>query len=311
MKIAIVGTGAMGSVYAGLFASSGHDVWAVDNWREHIDAIIRNGLRVEGASGDRRVAMNATTTVNDVGLCDLVVIATKSYDVVEAAKQTQSLLGENTLVLTIQNGLGSPEKVAKILGDHRVAIGVVGGFGASISEPGHVHHNGMELVRLGELKGGVTPRIEEVAKVWRESGFAVKAFDDPHQLIWEKLICNVCYSGSTSVTGKTIGQVIDDPDAWRIASGCALEAFEVARATGIHLDFHDPIQYVREFGSKIPNAKPSMLLDRLARRRSEIDAINGAIPRAASEVGLKAPYNEVISSLVRTAERNYGNKNSL
>lgn len=305
MKIAIVGTGAMGSVYAGLFASAGHEVWAVDSWQDHIEAISKNGLRVEGASGDRCETLNATIAADDVGFCDLVVIATKAYDVEAAAQQSRSLLDKDTLVLSIQNGLGSPEKVAAVLGEGRVAIGVVGGFGASILKPGHVHHNGMELVRLGELRGGVTPRIENVAEIWRESGFSVKTYDDPHQLIWEKLLCNVCYSGPTSVTGKTIGQVIDDPDAWQVASGCAVEAFDVARAIGIRMDVKDPVQYVRAFGAKIPNAKPSMLLDRLSHRRSEIDAINGAIPKAAGQVGLKAPYNEVISSLVRAAERDY------
>jgi 2-dehydropantoate 2-reductase len=306
MKIAIVGTGAMGSVYAGLFAAAGHEVWAIDTWREHVDAIRAAGLRLEGASGDRTVRMNATTEAREAGPCDLVILATKAMHVAQAAESAKPLLGPETVVLSIQNGLGGPDTAAAVLGRARVMVGVVGGFGASIKAPGHAHHNGWELVRLGELEGPLTPRAERVAEVWRSGGFKVKCFDDIDQLVWEKLICNVCYSGTCTVTERTILEVIEDPDTWRIASGCASEAFAVAKARGVQLDFHEPVEYVRAFGMKIPHARPSMLLDHLAGRASEIDAINGAIPPAARAVGVAAPYNEVISGLVRAKERRMG-----
>ncbi len=221
MKIAILGCGAMGSVYAGLLASAGHEVWAVDTWREHVDAMRAKGLHLEGASGDRTVKVNATLTASDAGVCDLVIIATKARDVETAARAAKSLLGPQTLVLSIQNGLGGPDVTASVLGRERVAVGVVGGFGASMRGPGHAHHNGMELVRLGELSGPVSPRLEAVAEVWRSGGFKVKCFDDIDQLVWEKLICNVCFSGTCAVTERTVGEVMEDPDAWIVASGCA------------------------------------------------------------------------------------------
>jgi 2-dehydropantoate 2-reductase len=306
MKIAIVGTGAMGSVYAALLAAAGNEVWAIDSWREHVDAIRAKGLRVEGASGDRTVRVNATTNAADTGPCELVIIATKARDVKAAAVSARPLVGADTVVLSIQNGLGGPDMAASVLGRERVAVGVVGGFGASMRGPGHAHHNGWELVRLGELAGPVTARLRRVAEVWQGAGFRVKCFDDIDQLVWEKLICNVCYSGTCAVTERTIAEVMGDADTWRIASGCAREAYDVARKRGIKLSFDDPDAYVRDFGPKIPNARPSMLLDHLAKRRSEIDAINGAIPPAARDVGLAAPYNEVIAGLVRAKERRLG-----
>jgi 2-dehydropantoate 2-reductase len=306
VKIAVIGCGAMGSVYAGLLAGAGHEVWAVDSWREHVDAIRAKGLRVEGASGDRTVRVNATTSAADAGRCDLVIIATKARDVEAAARSAQAIVGPQTLILSIQNGLGGPDKAAAILGRERLAVGVVGGFGASIRGPGHAHHNGMELVRLGELAGPITPRLEAVAEVWRAGGFKVKCFGDIDQLVWEKLICNVCFSGTCAVTERTVGEVMEDPDAFAVASGCAAEAYAVARKRAIKLGFDDVVAYVRDFGSKIPNARPSMLLDLMAKRRSEIDAINGAIPPAAKAVGLAAPYNEVIAGLVRAKERRLG-----
>lgn len=306
MKIAIVGTGAMGSVYAALLASAGNEVWAIDSWREHVEAMRARGLRVEGASGDRTVRVNATANAADAGPCELVIIATKARDVKAAAESARPLLTPDTVVLSIQNGLGGPDTTAAALGRERVAVGVVGGFGASMRGPGHAHHNGWELVRLGELAGPVTPRLQRIAEIWSGAGFRVKCFDDIDQLVWEKLICNVCYSGTCAVTESTVGEVMEDPEHWRIASGCAREAYGVARARGIKLSFDDPDAYVRDFGSKIPEARPSMLLDHQAKRRSEIDAINGAIPPAAKAVGLAAPYNEVIAGLVRAKERRLG-----
>jgi 2-dehydropantoate 2-reductase len=306
MKIAIIGCGATGSIYAGLFAAAGHEVWAVDTWREHVEAMRTKGLRVEGASGDRTLRLNATSDASAAGPCDLVIIATKTGDVEAAARSARPLLGPATPVLSIQNGLGGPDTSAGVVGRNRVLVGVIGGFGASLRGPGHVHHQGMEFVRLGELAGPVTPRLEAIAEVWRSAGFEVRCFDDVDQLVWEKLICNVCYSGSCALTELDIGGVMRDPDAFAVARGCAAEAYAVARRRGIELDFDDVDAYVRDFGARIPGARPSMLLDLLAGRRTEIDAINGAIPPAARAVGLAAPCNEVVASLVRAKERRLG-----
>ncbi len=306
MKIAVVGCGAMGSVYAGLLASAGHQIWAIDAWREHVEAMRTKGLRLEGVSGDRTVRISATTDPADAGTCDLVIIATKIMHVEQAASAARPLVGPATLVLSIQNGLGGPDITARVLGRERVLVGVVGGFGASMKGPGHAHHNGMELVRFGEFAGPVTVRLERIADVWRSGGFRVKCFDDIDQLVWEKLICNVTFSGPCAVTDRTIGEVMDDPDAWSVAANCAREAFRVGKAKGVRLDIEEPEAYVRAFGSKIPNARPSVLLDHMAGRMSEIDAINGAIVRVGAELGVDTPANSAITALVRAKERRMG-----
>jgi 2-dehydropantoate 2-reductase len=303
MKIAIVGTGAMGSVYAALFASAGHEVWAIDRWKEHVDAMRARGLRVEGASGDRTVRLNATTDAREAGACDLVVLATKAMHVAEAAVSTKELLGKETPVLSIQNGLGGPETAASVLGKDRVMVGVVGGFGASMRAPGHAHHNGMELVRLGEFGGPITARLKKVEETWSGAGFRVRLFDDIDQLVWEKLICNCSVSGPCGVTGHTVGEVMADPDLAQVSAACATEAFDVARRKGVRLGFDDPVAYTREFASKIPGARPSVLLDLMAGRKSEIDVINGSIPRVGRAIGVAAPVNEAITALVRARER--------
>jgi 2-dehydropantoate 2-reductase len=308
MKIAIVGCGAMGSVYAGLFASAGHEVWAIDRWAEHVEAMKKNGLRLEGKSGDRTVKVNATTQAKDAGPCDLVVLATKAMHVAAAAESVKALLGKDTPVLSVQNGLGGPETAAGILGRERVMGGVVGGFGASMKGPGHAHHNGMELVRLGEFGGPITPRLKKVEETWAGAGFKVKVFDDIDQLIWEKLICNCAYSGPCGLMEYTIKQVLDDADMSKVSAACASEGFAVAKAKGVKLDFSDPVAYVRDFGAKIPNSRPSVLLDLMAGRKSEIDVINGSITRVGKQVGVVVPVNETITALVKAKEAKLGCK---
>ncbi len=301
-RVAIIGTGAMGSVYAALMADAGHEVWAVDQWAEHVAAMRERGLRVEGASGDRTVKLNATTDVGQVGEADLVVIATKLDGVRAAAEAAQAILKPETAVLSIQNGLGGPDRAAEVLGADRVSIGVVGGFGASMKGPGHAHHNGMEFVRIGEYQGGLTDRTERIAEIWRSSGFKVLTFDDIHRMVWEKLICNCAYSGPCAITGLTVGGVMENEDAAAISAGCALEAWEVAQAKGIAVEIDDPVAYIRDFGAKIPNSRPSMAQDHAAGRRGEIDAINGAIAREAAEFRLSVPTNSFVVRVLRARE---------
>ena len=306
MKIVIIGVGAMGAIYAALLADAGNEVVAVDLWDEHISAIQHGGLRVEGASGDRVVRnIQATTSTEGITNCDLAVIATKASGVGAAAAAVQSTLADNGVILTIQNGLGAGERIGRYIPQHQIILGVAGGFGASMIAPGHAHHNGMELIRLGEMCGGVSVRVKEVAAVWSAAGFKVKAFEDINQLIWEKFICNVTFSGPCTVFGHTLGELMADSHAWPIALGCAREAYASAKAKKISLTFDDVDAYVSAFGAKMPDARPSMLQDHLAGRVSEIDAINGMVPKVAKSMGLIAPYNEVISAIVRSREAQF------
>lgn len=306
MKIAIFGVGAMGSVYAGLLAEAGHEVWAVDIWREHVDAINRGGLRVEGASGDRVVHdINATSNAADVGECELYVLATKASGVGPAAEMIAPLMGSNSMVITIQNGLGAGERIARHMDTDRVLLGVADGFGASMKGPGHVHHNAMNLIRVGEMNGGMTERLQRITRLWQQAGFNAQAFEDIDQLIWGKYICNVAFSGPCTVFDCTLGELMADPAAWAIAQGCALEVYALGQAKNIVFTFGDPLQYVEAFGNKMPDARPSMLLDHHAKRASEIDAINGMAVELGRELGIPTPYNEVLSAIIRQREQGF------
>jgi 2-dehydropantoate 2-reductase len=265
-----------------------------------------HGLRVEGASGDRTVRLaSAGTDTNGIGPCDLVIIATKAFDVAAAARSSVKLLGPDTVVQTIQNGLGSPEVVAPILGKDRLAVGVVGGFGASMRAPGHAHHNGMEMIRFGAFAGLPIQSLRASAQIWESAGFTVSLFDDVTRMVWEKLIMNVAFSGTSCITGLTIGEVMADPSAWSVAQGCAREAIAVAGAANVRLEVGDPIEHIRKLGGKIPNARPSMLLDYNAGRRGEVEAINGSIPRLGKRYGIPTPVNETVVAIIKARESSF------
>ena len=303
MKIAIIGTGAMGSVYAGVLAEAGHEIWAIDSWADHIEQIKSNGLTLEGASGNRTITnLSATTDADDAAACDLYVIATKAEGVGAAAKAVARNMREDSLILTIQNGLGAGERIAKFIDTKNVLLGVAEGFGASMKGPGHAHHNAMRQIRIGEMNGGMSERLQTLETVWKEAGFNANSFDDIHQLIWEKYICNVFLSAPCAVFDCTIGELVSNPDWRKIALGCMREAYQAGKAKGINFSFEDADDYALKFAAVMPDASPSLRLDHVARRKSEIDAINGMVPVVSAELGLSAPYNETLAAVIRRRE---------
>jgi 2-dehydropantoate 2-reductase len=303
MKIAIVGTGAMGSVYAALLGKAGHEVWALDTWQGHLDAIAENGLTVSGASGHYVVDdLHVGRAPDEAGPCDLWVIATKAWAVDEVAARVAPLLRPDDLVMAFQNGLGSGERVARHIAESHIVLGIAEGFGSSIPAPGHVHHEGMRLIRIGEMGGGMTDRVRRLEQTWRDAGFNVESFADVGRMVWEKFLCNVTLSAPCATFDMTVGELMADPGAWNVALGCTTEAYRLGVAKGVAFTFEDPLRYVTEFAATIPNASPSMRLDHLARRRAEIDAINGQVVALSGELGLAAPYNETLCAILRHRE---------
>ena len=302
-KIAVIGTGAMGSVYAVMMAEAGHEVWAIDSWTDHVEAINEGGLRLDGASGDRCVtSITAATEPADAGACDLYIIATKAGGVGAAARAVAKVMRPDSLVLTIQNGLGAADRIGAHMPLDNVLLGVADGFGASMRGPGHAHHNAMRLIRLGEINGGISPRLRGLEALWRHAGFTVRAFEDITELIWEKFVCNVTLSAPCTAFDCNVGALMGNTEAWTVALGCAREAWRCGLAEGVDLSFDDVETYVTEFASLMPDANPSLRLDHLAGRASEIDAINGMVPVFGARHGIETPFNDTLCAIVRARE---------
>jgi 2-dehydropantoate 2-reductase len=305
MKIAVIGCGAMGSIYAAKLAAAGNDVLAIDQDTDSVEQMAQHGLRVTGPGADAVVPLRASTTA-PAETMDLIVLAVKAADVTSGARQALPMLGPTTPVLTIQNGLGSADTVAGIVGEGRLAVGIASGFGAARIAPGHVHHNAMRAMRFGAYSSLPHETVVSIARAYGDAGFDAAAVTDIAAMQWEKLICNVAYSAPCALTHLTVGQVMDDPEMGPVSRAAASEAWAVARASGIAVAVDDPVAHVRAFGAGMPDAKPSALLDHEAHRVSEIDVINGAVPRQGARVGVDAPVNATLTALVKAIERQWG-----
>jgi len=306
MKIAIIGAGAMGSIYASFLAQNNNDVIAIDLWEEHLDAIRENGLRVSGFSGDNTVKnIKVSNNIEDAKGCELFIIATKAAGVGSVASKLSPITSNDSVILTIQNGLGAGERIASYMPTDNILLGVAQGFGASMVGPGHAHHNNMSMIRIGEMNGGITQRLEKLVKVWCDAGFNAKAFEDIEQLIWEKFVCNVAWSGSCSIFRKTLGEVMNNEHMFNIAKGCALEAKKMGDLKRVNFTFDDTVNYITEFGKKLLNSKPSMLQDVESKRLSEIDAINGMVVTLGIQNNIETPFNTAVSSIIKAQEADY------
>ncbi|MGD1923255.1 MAG: ketopantoate reductase family protein [Paracoccaceae bacterium] len=301
-SIVVIGSGAMGSIYAVLMADAGHDVSIVDIDQAHVDATNANGLRVEGASGDRTIRIPAQVDVDGMAPADHVIIATKYDGVADAARKALKVMRDDTDLVTVQNGLGSADIVADSGGGDRLSMGVVGGFQANLKGPGHSFHNGMEMVRFGSYANHDQARLERIANIWKSAGFDAQVFDDIHRMVWDKLLINCAVNGPCAITNLRTGPLLADPHGREISQRCISEAFAVAKAKGISLSTDDPIAYLQGYVERMPNGFPSTAQDHAARKKGEIDAINGAIVREGAPLGIETPMNGFVRTLIKARE---------
>ena len=302
MKVAVVGCGAMGSIYATRVAGAVDEVVVVERNTAHLAAIQSRGLEVQGPAGVQLAHLRALPSPPNEQM-DLVILAVKAAHAPDAARQSRPMVGPHTLVLTIQNGLGTAERVAEALPPERLAVGIASGFGAQIVAPGRVRHNAMRAVTIGPYSSLPLSDVQSIAQVWAQAGFETAAVADIRPLQWQKLICNVAYSGPAAVTGMTVGEIAADPGMAAVSRSAAVEAWKVAQALGIQLAFEDPVKLIEEFGAAMPNAKPSALQDLEAGRVSEIDVINGAVPLYGAPLSIPTPVNSTLVALVKAREQ--------
>ena len=299
MRIAIVGAGAMGCLFGGTLACV-TDVWLIDPWREHVDAIRGEGLHIVSASGDAVVKLPATTNPADVGLVDVVIVFVKSHQTPWAAEVAKSILTPTGLALTLQNGLGNGETLAKVLGPERVWQGVTS-HGATMLGPGRIRHAGAGPTFL-ELRPDIAEVAEEFAALLQRAEFEANLSEDLHSLIWGKLVINVGINALVAILRVPNGVLGANEAGSSVMAMAVAEAVAVASAQGIKLPYADPVAHVRKVAFDTGANRASMLQDVLRGSLTEVEVINGAIVREAARVGLTAPVNATLTALVKAIE---------
>ena len=294
----------MGCLYGGkLSAVEGNEVHLVDVWQEHVDAIERDGLRMEDG-GEVLVydRLRAHSGAASVGPVDLAIVFVKSTLTRAAVSDNREVFGPGTLALTLQNGLGNIEEIAAVAGEGNVLAGTTA-HGAHMQGPGRMRHAGSGLTLIGELDGRIGPRIQRVKEALEAAGMETQISGDVLGLVWDKLLVNVGINALTAITGLKNGELLRDPELCGMLEEAVREGAKVAEAKGIVPISRDPVAHAKDVARMTGENRSSMLQDVLAGRRTEIDMINGAIVEEGKRLGIPVPVNELLTERVHQLER--------
>jgi 2-dehydropantoate 2-reductase len=304
MKIVIMGPGAMGSLFGGLLTRVGEELWLVGYEKDQVETICSVGLTFEEKGESQIIPMKATPDVTSVGKADLVIFFVKTYDMEKAVSDSLALEKEDTIFLTLQNGLGNEDLICNQIDRKKVMLGITG-HGATLLRPGHIRHAGWGKTFIGELDHQITERALRITQMFCNAGIDTEVSSNIHNHVWGKLLVNVGINALTALTGFRNGQLVDYPETLRLMERLVSEAAEVARRKGIYIE-EDPIDRVRNVAEATRENRSSMGQDFDHRRQTEIDAINGAIVREAQELGIPVPFNQAVTDLVKAIEKTFG-----
>ncbi len=306
MKIVIIGSGAMGSLFAGFLAKAKEDVWLLDNNPQRAEKISEEGIKSQGVSGSWQVKVKMTTDPKEIGPADLIIIAVKSYHTKEAIKNIESIVAESTMILTLQNGLGNIEVISEVFGPERV-IGGITNQGATLLKIANIKHAGTGETIIGRIDGKIPVGLRSLRETFNKAGIETRISKDIKALIWSKLIINVGINALTAITRLPNGKLLEFEGTRKIMEQAVSEAVRVAKRKRIKLIYDDPLAKVEAVCQATAANISSMLQDVQKKKHTEIDFINGVIVRQAQSLGLAAPVNTMLTNLVKTIEASYNN----
>lgn len=303
MRIAVLGSGAMGSLYGGLLSEGNNEVWLLDIWKEHVKRINKEGLKIEGKSGNRIVEnIRATVDPNEIGIVDLLLIFVKSTITDKALEGAKNIIGESTLILTLQNGLGNIEKIESVVGKENIIAGTTS-HGATMLSPGKILHAGIGTTIIGEINGLKSDRVKRLKEIFDESKIETIVTDNVIGLIWDKLLVNVGINAVTALTELRNGRIVEFIETEEILELAVGEGEKVAKAKGIKLINQEPIEHTKQICRLTAQNKSSMLQDIINKRKTEIDMINGAIVREGKKHNINTPINLILTNLIKVKEK--------
>lgn len=301
MKFVVFGAGGVGSFYGGMLARCSHEVVFIARG-EHLKAMKEKGLTVKSFKhGEFTVKesekVKFTDKPEEAGKADVVLVCVKSYDTEKVAPQIKPMLKENTVVISVQNGIENEEILAKYLGEKHV-LGATAFIGSYVSEPGTVVHEAAGLLEIGELSGKPSARVERVVEEMKKCGIEARASRDIRYTLWKKLVWNVAFNPYSVVTKATVGEMLELPETYEILKKLMEECYAIAEAHGVKLKPKVMENYLQS-SPDLKNYKTSMLLDFERGKPIELEGITGALIRKAEEKGVEVPYNRCVYGTVK------------
>lgn len=305
MKVCILGAGALGCSIGGALAEAGADVWLINRSKAHVDAINGQGLRVREADGTERVVRaRAANNCEGIGVADLVLVLVKSFDTRGAIEAAAPIVGEHTVVMSLQNGLGHEDVLSDVVGRARVLAGktYVGGV---MLGPGHIIGGTRgKQTYIGELDGRVTPRAEAIAAEFTRAGLDTTVSDNIVGTMWDKLLVNVSTGALAGITRLAYGPLYEVPEVEATALAAVAEAMAVARAKGVRLSIGEPREAWQMASAGLAREfKTSMLQSLEKGSATEIDFINGAVVREGERLGIATPVNRTLVACIKGIEK--------
>lgn len=293
--ILLVGTGALSTLFAARLSEAGHHVSMLGTWKDGLASLTEKGARIVDADGtERAFHVHATNDPREVSGAKYAIVLVKSWQTERVARQLKDALAPDGLALTLQNGLGNRETLARDLGATRVSLGITT-TGATLLGPGLVKVGGEGFLSLEQNQA-----LGPLEAALRSSNFNLKIVSDARSLIWGKLVINAAINPLTALLRVPNGELLSHPWAHRVMSALAREAAQVAEAERVHLPFANPIEAVEEVARKTAKNISSMFQDVRRGAPTEIDAISGAVTKRGEEHGIPTPYNRMCWQLVKS-----------
>jgi 2-dehydropantoate 2-reductase len=302
MKFLVVGPGAMGCLFAARLRIAGNEVALVDHDRDRAQKITEQGIRVTGISGTYEVRI--PTVVGHAPFApDFILICVKSTDTGAAGEGVSGSMGKETMVVTLQNGLGNMEILEEIFGPGRV-LGGVTAEGATLVDEGVIRHAGEGETVIGPA-GEEDGSVHKLVSVMNQAGFKTRSAEKVEELIWGKLVINVGINALTAITRLKNGLLPAIKGTRAIMEAAVEEAVSVARARGVRLPYEDPLTRVIAVCEATKENVSSMLQDVLKQKATEVEAINGAIAKEGDVLGIPTPVNRTLTELVDAIQTSY------
>ena len=297
MRIAVIGAGAMGSIYGG-HLSQNNEVYLVDTAAQVVEHVRKEGIKIQENGEDVIYHPQAVTSTEGLEPVDLVILFVKSLFSRAALSGNKGLIGPDTYVMTLQNGSGHEDILGEFVGQDHIVIGTTEDNGAVLGL-GHIRRGGEGNTNVGMLvedKDGFLPKLKEAFDC---CGFNVKIHANIQQLIWNKLFTNVSLSAVTGILQVDMGYIASNEHAWAMTRRLIKEAVAVAHAMGLEAI----AAKVRKTSEMSPNGCTSIRADLRDGRKSEVDTISGSVVRAAAKVGVPVPCHEFVVNMVHALER--------
>lgn len=300
MDVAVIGSGAMGSLFGGHLAQAGVRVSFVDVWEAHVEAMNEEGLVIETPEGTERIQdVQATTSPASVGPVDLLLVFVKSIHTRQAVADAAPLL-DGTDVLTLQNGLGNPETLAEFVDESRVIAGVTA-HGSTMVGPGHIRHAGRGPTTIGRYFVDNDDRVAAIAETFTGAGIETAVAADITDAVWEKVLVNVGINAATALARVRNERLVTAEPGRRLLGRAVREATAVAAAEGVAVR-DDIVDHVLDIAERTGANRSSMRQDVEAGRRTEIETLNGEVVRRAEAHDIETPVNRTLADLVRLTE---------